>query len=52
LNLVQTLSECWGVEHAAQRGTRAWAYLPRAPLAAREGSPEASEGSRSATEMM
>jgi serine/threonine-protein kinase RsbW len=31
LNLVQTLSECWGVEHAAERGTRAWAYLPRAP---------------------
>jgi hypothetical protein len=28
---VQTLSECWGVEHAAERGTRAWAYLPRAP---------------------
>ncbi len=31
LNLVQTLSECWGVEHAAERGTRAWASLPRAP---------------------
>jgi serine/threonine-protein kinase RsbW len=31
LNLVQTLSECWGVEHAAERGTRAWAFLPRAP---------------------
>ena len=31
LNLVETLSECWGVEHAAERGTRAWAYLPRAP---------------------
>src|SRR5215210_4869593 len=28
MNLVQRLSECWGVEHAAQRGTRAWAYLP------------------------
>ena len=31
LNLVQTLSECWGVEHTAERGTRAWAFLPRAP---------------------
>ena len=29
MNLVQSLSECWGVEHAAERGTRAWAYLPR-----------------------
>ena len=29
LNLVETLSECWGVEHAAERGTRAWAFLPR-----------------------
>jgi anti-sigma regulatory factor (Ser/Thr protein kinase) len=34
MNLVQSLSECWGVEHAAERGTRAWAYLPRRPLAA------------------
>jgi len=33
MNLVQTLSECWGVEHAAERGTRAWAYLPRGPVA-------------------
>ena len=32
MNLVQSLSECWGVEHAAERGTRAWAFLPRAPL--------------------
>ena len=31
MNLVQSLSECWGVEHAAERGTRAWAFLPRAP---------------------
>jgi anti-sigma regulatory factor (Ser/Thr protein kinase) len=30
MNLVQSLSECWGVEHAAERGTRAWAFLPRA----------------------
>ena len=29
MNLVQSLSECWGVEHAAERGTSAWAYLPR-----------------------
>jgi serine/threonine-protein kinase RsbW len=36
MNLVQSLSECWGVEHAAERGTRAWAYLPRAPLPAYE----------------
>ena len=34
MNLVQSLSECWGAEHAAERGTRAWAYLPRGPLAA------------------
>ncbi|MEO8687934.1 MAG: ATP-binding protein [Solirubrobacteraceae bacterium] len=34
MNLVQSLSECWGVEHAADRGTRAWAYLPRGPVAA------------------
>jgi anti-sigma regulatory factor (Ser/Thr protein kinase) len=34
MNLVQSLSECWGVEHATERGTRAWAYLPRGPLAA------------------
>ena len=36
MNLVQSLSECWGVEHAAERGTRAWAYLPRGPAAAYE----------------
>ena len=33
MNMVQSLSECWGVEHAAERGTRSWAFLPRAPLA-------------------
>ena len=37
MNLVQSLSECWGVEHAAERGTRAWACLPRAPVAAYDG---------------
>jgi anti-sigma regulatory factor (Ser/Thr protein kinase) len=31
LNLVQTLSERWGVERAAQGGTRVWAQLSRAP---------------------
>ena len=36
MNLVQSLSECWGVEHAAERGTRAWAYLPRGPVTAYE----------------
>jgi two-component sensor histidine kinase len=36
MNLVQSLSECWGVEHAAEHGTRAWAYLPRGPVAAYE----------------
>lgn len=34
MNLVQSLSECWGVEHAADCGTRAWAYLARGPVAA------------------
>jgi serine/threonine-protein kinase RsbW len=34
LNLVQTLSERWGVERVAQGGTRVWAQLPRAPLTA------------------
>jgi hypothetical protein len=39
MNLVQSLSECWGVEHATERGTRAWAYLPPESMAAdrREG---------------
>ena len=39
LNLVQTLSECWGVEHAAERGTRAWAYLPRATVSPNDDTP-------------
>jgi anti-sigma regulatory factor (Ser/Thr protein kinase) len=34
MNLVQSLSECWGVEHATERGTRAWAYVPRGPVTA------------------
>ena len=34
LNLVQTLSERWGVERAARGGTRVWAQLPRAPVTA------------------
>jgi anti-sigma regulatory factor (Ser/Thr protein kinase) len=37
MNLVQSLSECWGVEHAAERGTRAWAFLPRAPVGVYDG---------------
>jgi LytS/YehU family sensor histidine kinase len=44
LNLVQKLSECWGVEHVADHGTRAWAYLPHPSVAAREHSPAESEG--------
>lgn len=45
LNLVQKLSDGWGVEHAPGRGTRAWAYLPHAPLAAHpEGSSEVDQG--------
>jgi hypothetical protein len=44
LNLVQKLSECWGVEHAADRGTRAWAYLPQPSVAVRERSPAEYEG--------
>jgi anti-sigma regulatory factor (Ser/Thr protein kinase) len=34
LNIVQTLSERWGVERAARGGTRVWAQLARAPLPA------------------
>ena len=34
LNLVQTLSERWGVERAGRGGTRVWAQIPRAPLTA------------------
>jgi anti-sigma regulatory factor (Ser/Thr protein kinase) len=34
LNLVQALSERWGVERAAQGGTCVWARLARAPLTA------------------
>jgi len=32
LNLVHTLSERWGVEHAVAGGTRVWAQLPMHPL--------------------
>jgi hypothetical protein len=39
MNLVQKLSGCWGVEHAAEHGTRAWAYLPHPSVAAQERSP-------------
>jgi anti-sigma regulatory factor (Ser/Thr protein kinase) len=34
LNIVQALSERWGLERVAAGGTRVWAQLPRAPLAA------------------
>ena len=34
LNLVQVLSERWGVERVAAGGTRVWAQLPRASLTA------------------
>jgi two-component sensor histidine kinase len=32
LNLVQALSERWGMERVAEGGTRVWAQLARAPL--------------------
>jgi len=34
LNIVHTLSERWGVERAVNGGTRVWAYVLQAPLAA------------------
>ena len=34
LNIVQTLSERWGLERVVAGGTRVWAQLPRAPLLA------------------
>ena len=34
LNLVQMLSERWGLERASEGGTRVWAQLSRAPAAA------------------
>jgi anti-sigma regulatory factor (Ser/Thr protein kinase) len=34
LNIVQTLSDRWGVERSAHSGTRVWAQLPRTPLTA------------------
>jgi hypothetical protein len=34
LNLVQMLSERWGMERACEGGTRVWAQLSRAPVAA------------------
>ena len=39
LHLVHTLSERWGVERAAQGGTRVWAQIPRAPVTAVGSSP-------------
>jgi anti-sigma regulatory factor (Ser/Thr protein kinase) len=34
LNIVQTLSDCWGIERSAHRGTRVWAQLQRTPFTA------------------
>jgi len=34
LNVVQALSERWGLERVAAGGTRVWAQLPRGPLGA------------------
>jgi serine/threonine-protein kinase RsbW len=34
LNIVQALSDRWGIEHVAHRGTRVWAQLGRTPLTA------------------
>ena len=34
LNIVQTLSDCWGIERSAHSGTRVWAQLQRTPLVA------------------
>jgi anti-sigma regulatory factor (Ser/Thr protein kinase) len=45
LNLVQLLSERWGMERVAEGGTRVWAQLARAPLAA----PSCGEGRWEAT---
>jgi len=32
LNIVQTLSDGWGIERSAHRGTRVWAQLQRTPF--------------------
>jgi serine/threonine-protein kinase RsbW len=34
LNIVQTLSDRWGIERSAHSGTRVWAQLQRTPLTA------------------
>jgi serine/threonine-protein kinase RsbW len=34
LNIVQTLSDRWGIERSAHTGTRVWAQLQRTPLTA------------------
>jgi len=46
LNLVQALSERWGVERVAQGGTRVWAQVPRAPLTGQVSRPPGHEGPR------
>jgi anti-sigma regulatory factor (Ser/Thr protein kinase) len=44
LNLVQTLSERWGLERAREGGTRVWAQLSRAALSAPETHSRANGG--------
>jgi anti-sigma regulatory factor (Ser/Thr protein kinase) len=43
LQLVQALSERWGMERVTQGGTSVWAQLPRTPTAARASSDEPGE---------
>jgi anti-sigma regulatory factor (Ser/Thr protein kinase) len=40
LNLVQMISEKWGVERSAREGTRVWAVLARAPDEMFDASPD------------
>jgi hypothetical protein len=37
LNLVQMLSERWGLERAREGGTRVWAQLSRGPVGGGDG---------------
>jgi anti-sigma regulatory factor (Ser/Thr protein kinase) len=50
LNLVESLSERWGLERVVASGTRVWALLPRAPAVA--GSGPGRNGRRDATRRM
>jgi anti-sigma regulatory factor (Ser/Thr protein kinase) len=51
LQIVQQLSERWGLERAAGGGTRVWAYLRRTPLSAQPGDAETEGVRRVATAM-